>query len=271
MEVVQLLAVNAAVSAVCFIGLWLISIRLKDPSFVDSWWALGMVVMAVTSFVWTGSRGSHAVLLTALCTAWGLRLGIYLLWRWRKDGPDRRYVTMMGKAKEERGWGFATASLLLVFALQYPLQFVVALPVQLGQLHAPASLSPLALIGVALAVVGIAFESIGDWQLMRFKANPANHGQVLDSGLWRYTRHPNYFGDACVWWGLWLIAADTGIVGVASIVGPALITFLLTKWSGVPTTEGRMRRRKPGYEAYVARTSGFIPMLPKRVVPVEPS
>ena len=265
MDIVQLLAVNAGVSAVCFLILWLISVRLRDPSFVDSWWALGMVVMAVTSFVWTGSRGPHALLLTGLCATWGLRLGFYLLWRWRRDGPDRRYVTMMGKAKEERGWSFATASLLLVFALQYPLQFVVALPVQLGQLHAPAALSPVALVGAVLAVIGIGFESIGDWQLMRFKADAANQGKVMDTGLWRYTRHPNYFGDACVWWGLWLIAADTGLVGAATLPAPVLITFLLTKWSGVPTTEGRMRRRKPGYEDYVARTSGFIPMPPRKV------
>ena len=263
MAIVYLLLVNAGVSALCFIGLWLYSIRIKDPSFIDSWWPLGMVVMAVTSFLWTGSRGPHAWALTVICAVWGLRLGLYLLWRWRKDGPDRRYVTMMGKAKTERGWDFPLASLLLVFALQYPLQYVVALPVQIGQLGGGAQLGPVALAGVALAVVGFLFETIGDWQLMRFKADTANHGKVLDTGLWRYTRHPNYFGDACVWWGLWLIAAETGL-GAWTIVSPVLITFLLTRWSGVPTTEGRMRRRKPGYEDYVARTSGFIPMPPKK-------
>lgn len=265
MDVSHILIVNAAVSAACFLGLWLLSIRLKDPSFVDGWWALGMVVFAWSTFLATGNRGPHALALTGLCTVWGLRLGLYLLWRWRSHGPDRRYATLLGKATAERGWSFAKASLLMVFALQAPLQFVVSLPVQLGQASTAAALGPLAWIGVALALVGIAFESIGDLQLTRFKADPANAGRVLDTGLWRYTRHPNYFGDACVWWGLYLIAAETGWVGVASLPGPLLITVLLTKWSGAPTIEGRMRRKRPDYEAYIARTSGFIPLPPKRL------
>jgi steroid 5-alpha reductase family enzyme len=263
MQIVELLAENAAISAVLFIALWLFNVRIKDPSFIDSWWALGMVVMAWTSFVLTGGGDPHRLALTVLCSLWGLRLGVYLLWRWRKHGPDRRYSTMMGMAQKERGWGYAKASLLLVFALQAPLQFVVALPVQLGQIAAVGPLGPLALAGGALAIIGIAFESIGDWQLVRFKADPANAGKVLDTGLWRFTRHPNYFGDACVWWGLYLIAAETGL-GAWALPAPILLTFLLTKWSGVPTTEGRMRRKKPDYEAYVARTSGFIPLLPRK-------
>jgi len=263
MQIVQLLAINAAVSAALFIALWLINVRIKDPSFIDSWWALGMVVMALTSFAVTGGGDPHRLALTVLCAAWGLRLGVYLLWRWRKHGPDRRYSTMMGLAQKERGWGYAKASLLLVFALQMPLQYVVALPVQLGQIHASGALGPLALAGVALALIGIGFESLGDWQLVRFKADPANAGKVLDTGLWRFTRHPNYFGDACAWWGLYLIAAETGL-GAWALPGPILITFLLTRWSGVPTVEGRMRRKRPDYEAYVQRTSGFIPLPPKK-------
>lgn len=264
MDVTQILVVNAAVVGACFLVLWLISIRLKDPSFVDSWWALGMVVITWTTFLFTGGRGPHASALTILCTIWGLRLGLYLFRRWRKDGPDRRYVVIMGKAETERGWSFAKASMLLVFAMQAPLQFVVCLPAQLGQVTATSTLGPLAWIGVGVAVVGIAFETIGDFQLTQFRANPANTGQVLSSGLWRYTRHPNYFGDACLWWGLYLIAAETGWAGIASIPGPILITLLLTKWSGVPTIEGRMRRKRPDYEAYIQRTSGFIPLPPKR-------
>jgi steroid 5-alpha reductase family enzyme len=263
MPIVQLLAINAAISVALFIALWLINVRIKDPSFIDSWWGLGMVVMAWTSFGLSGGGDPHRLALTVLCSIWGLRLGGYLLWRWRKQGPDRRYSTMMGLAQKERGWGYAKASLLLVFALQMPLQFVVALPVQLGQIKATGSLGALALAGVALAVIGIAFESLGDWQLVQFKGDPANAGKVLDTGLWRFTRHPNYFGDACVWWGLYLIAAETGL-GAWALPGPILITFLLTKWSGVPTVEGRMRRKRPDYEAYVQRTSGFIPLPPKK-------
>jgi steroid 5-alpha reductase family enzyme len=260
------LALNAAISVALFTGLWLINLRTRDPSFIDSAWALGLVLLAVDSFLFGGgpaSRDPHRWLLVGLCAIWGLRLGVYLLWRWRKQGPDRRYATMMGLAQKDRGWGYAKASLLLVFALQAPLQYVVGLPVQLGQLGAPAPLGHLAAAGLALALIGIAFESVGDWQLVRFKADPANAGKVLDTGLWRFTRHPNYFGDACVWWGLYLIAAETG-VGAWALPGPLLITFLLTRWSGVPTVEGRMRRKRPDYEAYVQRTSGFIPMLPKK-------
>ena len=264
MDATQILVVNAVVIGACFLVLWLVSIALKDPSFVDSWWAIGMVVIAWTSFIFTGGRGPHAIALTVLCTIWGLRLGLYLLWRWLKYGADHRYVVMIGKAKAERGWSFAKASLMMVFAMQAPLQFVVCLPVQLGQCVATTAMGPLAWAGVALAVVGIVFEGVGDFQLTRFKANPANNGKVLDTGLWRYTRHPNYFGDACVWWGLYLIAAETGWVGAASIIGPIVITFLLTKMSGMPTVEGRMRRKRPDYEAYIQRTSAFIPLPPKR-------
>ena len=265
MPIAELLLINAVLSAGLFLGLWMINVAIKDPSFIDSWWALGMVVIAITSYAVTGG-GDHRLALTVLCSVWGLRLGLYLLWRWRKHGADRRYSTMMGKAKTDRGWGYAKASLLLVFALQMPLQFAVSLPVQLGQVNAVGPLGLLAWAGVALAVLGIFFETVGDWQLTQFKANPENNGKVLTTGLWRYTRHPNYFGDACVWWGLWMIAAETGWIGVASVGGPVLMTFLLTKWSGVPTTEYRMRRKKPDYEAYVAQTSGFIPMPPRKAV-----
>jgi steroid 5-alpha reductase family enzyme len=263
MQLGALLATNAAISAVCFIGLWLIGMRLKDVTFVDSWWALGMVVLATASFVQTGPATPHKLALAGLCIVWGLRLGIHLLLRWRRDGPDRRYKSMLGHAQTDRGWGFGLSSLLLVFALQAPLQFVVALPVQLGQ-AAPtaAALGPIALVGLAIGVIGVGFEAIGDWQLMVFKRDPANKGAVMDRGLWRYTRHPNYFGDACVWVGLFLIAAETRF-GLWSLPGPLLIVFLLTRWSGVPTVEGRLRRSRPGYEAYVQRTSGFVPWFPK--------
>ncbi len=174
-----------------------------------------MALIAWTTLIQSDAT-PHGVLLTALCTVWAARLGGYLLWRWRRQGPDRRYVSMMAHAQSARGWGFAKASALLVFALQYGLQFVVALPVQRGQPIA-APLGGLAIAGAVLALVGIGFESLGDWQLLRFKADPANAGKVLDSGLWRYTRHPNYFGDACVWWGLYLIAAETGL----GALGPA--------------------------------------------------
>jgi steroid 5-alpha reductase family enzyme len=263
MALVEFLGVNALIIAICIIGLWLVSLKVGDVSFIDSWWPVGMVVLAWVSFLQAHGAGPRRLLLVGLCTLWGLRLGIYLFLRWRQHGADRRYVTMIAAAKAERGWGFATSSLLLVFALQAPLQFVVCLPSQLGQFGAfSGDLTPLSIAGAALAVIGILFESIGDWQLSRFKANPENKGKVLDTGLWRFTRHPNYFGDACVGWGLFLIAAESPY-GLWSLPAPALLTFLLTRWSGVPTVEGRMRKQRPDYEAYVARTSSFIPWPPK--------
>jgi steroid 5-alpha reductase family enzyme len=258
---IPLLAVNAAVSAVAFVGLWLIGLRLKDVSFIDSWWGVGMALIAWTTWLQSGAT-PHGTLLTLLCTVWALRLGGYLLWRWHTNGPDRRYVTMMAHAQQNRGWSFAKASFLLVFALQFGLQYVIALPVQLGQMS-PGPLGPLAFAGSAVAVIGILFETIGDAQLAAFKAKAENAGKVMDQGLWRYTRHPNYFGDACVWWGLYLITAETGL-GAWTLPAPILVTFLLTKWSGVPTVEGRMRRKRPAYEAYVQRTSGFVPWFPKK-------
>jgi steroid 5-alpha reductase family enzyme len=263
MEIAQLLIANLLLSLALFVFLWLVNLALKDPSFVDGWWALGMVVLAAQSFFFVGQGGKHAIALTVICGLWGIRLGSYLLWRWRSHGPDRRYVAMMAMAKTERGWGYGVASLLLVFAIQMPLQFIVALPVQLGQVGPDTPLGRAALGGIALALFGILFESVGDFQLARFKADPSNAGKVMQTGLWRFTRHPNYFGDACTWWGLYLIAADHGL-GVWSAPGPVLLTVLLTRWSGVPTIEGRMRRKKPDYDAYVERTSGFIPWFPRR-------
>ena len=153
--------------------------------------------------------------------------------------------------------------MLLVFATQAPLLFVVCLPAQLGQVDAAPPLGALAVAGACLSLFGTLFETVGDLQLVRFKRNPENQGQVMDRGLWRYTRHPNYFGDACAWWGIWLVAAETS-TGLWSVVGPMLLTRTLAKWSGAPTIEGKMTRTKPGYADYVARTSGFVPWFPKR-------
>lgn len=265
LAIAQILAVNFAVLVVLFLVLWRIGVRIKDVTFIDSVWAFGMVVMAATTFLQAHGAPPRKLLLLGLCALWGLRLGGYLTWRWRSHGPDRRYQTMMGKAQAAKGWSYAKATLLLVFAVQAPMLFAVSLPVQLGQIAAtPATLGPLAWVGAALCVFGVAFETIGDWQLTRFKADPANGGKVLSTGLWRYTRHPNYFGDACAWWGLYLIAAET-LPGLWALPAPMLLTWTLMKWSGAPTVEGRMRKTRPDYVRYIASTSGFIPWPPKAV------
>ncbi len=250
------LALNAAISAACFSALWLAGVKLKDVSFIDSWWGLGIGVLALAAYLEAPNHDPHNKLLLVLCEVWALRLGLYLLWRWRRNGPDPRYAKLLGRVK----MSFALASLLYVFALQFVLQFIVSLPVQLGQ-WAETAIGPLGIAGAALAAFGIAFESLADWQLVRFKSDRANEGRVMDRGLWRYTRHPNHFGDACVWWGLFLVAAESPY-GVWTFPAPILMTYLLTRWSGAPTVEGRMRRRSD-YAAYVARTPAFVPWIPK--------
>lgn len=264
MDVLTILAVNLGVGCGAMLVLWLACVAMKDVTVIDSWWALGMVLLAGSTYLQSSGAPERRLLLLGLCAAWGLRLGGYLLWRWRGHGMDRRYKAILGHAHKERGWGFAKASLLLVFATQAPLQFMVSLPVQLGQIDAkPEALGALGYVGAALAVTGILFETVGDWQLVRFKQKPENAGRVLNTGLWRYTRHPNYFGDALTWWGLYLIAAETS-TGVWSIIGPIFLTWTLMKWSGAPMLEARLRKTRPDYVAYIEQTSGFIPWPPRK-------
>lgn len=264
MSPLSLLIANAAILIGAFVILWLICLKTRDVTPIDSVWALGMVMLALTTFVMTGETHARKWLLLGLCAAWGLRLGGYMLWRWRDHGPDRRYQALIGKANRDRGWGFGKATAILVFATQAPLLFIVCLPVQLGQLGEPTPIGYIAMAGIALAVIGILFESIGDAQLVKFKRDPDNAGQVMQKGLWRYTRHPNYFGDACVWWGLFLIAAETPY-GIFALPGPILLTWTLMKWSGAPTVEGRLHKTRPGYADYVRRTSGFFPLPPRKI------
>ena len=260
-EFVFVIGVNFAVMIGTMLALWLISVAIGDVSFIDSFWAAGFVLVAfVTHFLTPDGDAQRKLLLLAITTVWGLRLAGYLLWRWRKEGPDKRYVALLGKAKGNPH----ITSLTKVFLLQGVLLWIVSLPVQLGQVPAqPAGVSWLAWAGAALAIIGIFFESVGDWQMARFQGNPDNAGKVMDQGLWRYTRHPNYFGDACVWWGLFLIAAETTL-GLFAIAGPILLTFLLVQWSGAALLERRLKRSRPEYEAYIRRTSSFIPMPPRR-------
>jgi steroid 5-alpha reductase family enzyme len=257
------LAVDLAVAMVGMLLLWLLSIRLRDVSFIDAVWAYGMVALAWCAAAQAGGVSPHAMLILSLVTLWGLRLGTHLLLRWRGSGVDPRYARIIGGAVEKRGWSFARAALQLVFLVQGPLLWFVSLPAQVGVLADAAPLGVAAWIGAALALVGIAFESIGDAQLAAFRRDPANRGRVLDSGLWRYTRHPNYFGDACTWWGLWLIAADAG-PGLWTLLSPLFLTWTLTRWSGAALLERGLRKSRPDYAAYVARTSAFLPWPPKR-------
>jgi len=222
-------------------------------------------VMAAVSWLRLFDPGPLASLLMAMTVVWGMRLCIHLLIRWRREGEDKRYARILRKDREKGR--FASATLTKIFLSQSVLLFLVSSPAQYGILEA-SSLTPisgLALFGLGLWAIGIAFEWLGDWQIARFKADPENKGKVMDRGLWRYTRHPNYFGDACVWWGIWTVAASAGWwVAAVTVVGPLFLTFTLTKWSGAPLLERGMKASRPGYDEYKARTSAFFPLPPRK-------
>jgi len=257
--VIELLGATANLVAVCMLAMWLLSLALRDASIVDIFWGLGFVAIAVSTYLWTNDGGSaRRELIVALVSLWGLRLAVFLLWRNAGRGEDPRYAAM------RRYWGarFWWVSLFTVFALQGCLMWIVSFPVQLGQAAPGGSLGALDAVGVALFALGLSFEAVGDWQLARFRADPANAGRVMDRGLWRYTRHPNYFGDCCVWWGLFVVALSTPY-GVWSVVGPALMSFLLLRVSGVALLERSIQRRRPDYAEYAKRTSAFFPRPPR--------
>lgn len=241
-----------------------ISIIIKDVSFIDAVWAMGMVLLAAATFWLANAASPASLLILLLTTIWGLRLGLHLFIRWRRNGVDPRYARIIASAEEKKGWSFAKTSFLQVFLLQGPLLFMVCLPAQLG-IWRGGDIDALAMLGAAIAIIGIGFETIGDWQLERFRATSANKGKVLNTGLWRYTRHPNYFGDACTWWGIWLVALSTGWdVALASLIGPVFLNFTLVKWSGAAMLERSLKKTRPEYADYIARTSSFFPLPPRR-------
>ncbi len=266
MSIPTVMGVALGAIAVSMLALWLISIPLQDVSFIDCFWPIGFLVVTAAVYLVFQPANPNALILLLLCAVWSLRLGIYLFSRWRREGMDGRYQALVNKAEGN----VHLFTLRKVFMLQGGMMFIVSLPLQLGQLpNDPPWLavqmlgvSPLVWLGIALALLGIIFETVGDAQLARFKADPANEGTVLDTGLWRYTRHPNYFGDCCVFWGFYLIACDNGI-GALSLPGALVITWLLTRWSGAALLERRMQRSKPEYADYVRRTPAFIPGAPK--------
>jgi steroid 5-alpha reductase family enzyme len=249
----------AGTIVVVMLATWIVSVIVHDASIVDPVWPLGFVAIAWVVRATADGNPTLQSLIVAMVTIWGLRLSAHLAWRKRGAPEDFRYQAM------RRHWGkrFWIISLATVFGVQGVLMWVVSLPVQLGQLHPSARVGILAALGVLVWVVGFAFETIGDAQLTKFKADPESAGRVMDRGLWRYTRHPNYFGDACVWWGIALVAAETG-VGAFGFIGALVMTVLLRRVSGVVLLERSLVKRRPGYADYVARTSPFIPRPPRR-------
>jgi steroid 5-alpha reductase family enzyme len=235
---------------------WIAATVKGDVSIVDSLWSVLFILLALTFAQGAGAWSSRTQLLVPLVVIWGLRLSIYIAWRNHGHGEDRRYQAIRRRNQPN----FAFKSLYLVFILQALLAWIISLPL-LGSILSEHSLAPLDYLGALLWLVGLSFEAGGDWQLARFKANPANEGRVMDRGFWRLTRHPNYFGDFCVWWGFYLMALSAGAWW--SFAGPLLMSVLLMRVSGVVLLEKDIGTRRPEYADYVRRTSAFFPRPPK--------
>jgi steroid 5-alpha reductase family enzyme len=244
--------------AVCIPVLaWGVSLYRQDVSIVDSLWSLIFLALCLGYFLLNDSPTTRGVIVLALVALWALRLSAYITWRNWGEPEDARYQAMRRKHSP----GFALKSLWIVFLLQGVLAWIISLPL----LAATTSSRPLNLLdAVALVLVlfGILFEGIADTQLAAFKARPGSRGRVMDRGLWRYTRHPNYFGECCVWWGFYLFALAAG--GWWSLVSPLLMTLLLLRVSGVALLERDITERRPAYRDYMARTNAFIPGLPRQ-------
>jgi steroid 5-alpha reductase family enzyme len=252
---------QAAAAIATLMGLtWLASLVTGNASVVDLVWGLGFVVVGWTTWSIHPDPGPLQHLTVALVSIWGIRLSGYLAWRNRSHGEDFRYRTM----REKWGRTFWIVSLGTVFALQGAIMWVVSLPLQIvNGTDEGRRLGVLAVVGALIWLGGFVFEAVGDAQLARFKADPANSDEVMDRGLWAWTRHPNYFGDACVWWGLGIIALTAGRPGVVALIGPATMNLFLVQVSGKALLERSLLRRRVGYDQYVARTSGFLPRPPR--------
>jgi steroid 5-alpha reductase family enzyme len=257
------LAAYLTLAAVIFslmILLWILSLAIKNSSIVDIFWGTGFVIFTWVAFLLTPQGYfMRKILLSLLVTLWGMRLSLHILFRnWGKQ-EDFRYQVW----RKEAGTSWWWRSFFKVFLLQGVLLMVIATPLLAAQLdsHHP-QLSWLDYLAVLLWLVGFFFEATGDWQLARFKANPNNKGKLLNTGVWRYTRHPNYFGDAAQWWAYWLLAVAAGAWW--TLFSPVIMTGLLLRVSGVSLLEKTMKETKPGYAEYVETTSEFIPWFPRR-------
>ncbi len=240
-------------------ALWLLSLKLRDASIVDIFWGTGFAIAGWLYFALTPNAAPlRKWLICTLVTIWGLRLSLYIFRRNRGKPEDYRYAAW----RNEHGNSWWWRSFFQVFLLQGLLMWIISAPLLAAQLFAAApELTWLDFTAGVIWIVGFFFEAVGDWQLARFKADPENKGKLLTTGVWRYTRHPNYFGDAAQWWGYYLIAVAAG--GWWTIFSPVLMTWLIVKVSGVALLERGLRGSKPGYEEYVRRTNAFFPWFPR--------
>lgn len=260
MPFLSLLAISLAVVIVYMTIIWLISLALTDASIVDIFWGMGFAVVNVAYYFLADGYPLRKIIITVLVVVWGLRLSGHIFQRNWGKGEDFRYQAWRTQYGKHYWW----ISFFQVFMLQGVILWVVSLPLLAAQSGAtPAHLTLLDAAGIALWSIGVVFETVGDWQLSRFKANPANKGKVLDTGLWAYTRHPNYFGDAVVWWGFFGLACSVPY-GWLTIISPLVMNFLLVRVSGVAMLEKSLVDAKPQYKDYIENTPAFFPWFPKR-------
>ena len=252
----NVLVANLVVIALMMSAVWIVSVIARDASIVDIVWGLGFVVVAWSSWTVSDSTDGTDLVIRVCVTVWGLRLAGYLAWRNLGKGEDYRYQAM----RKKYGARFPLISLFSVFLLQGTLMWVVSLPVQLVHMVDGGG-SAVVAIGAVLWAVGVVFETVGDAQLARFKSRQENAGKVMRTGLWRYTRHPNYFGDFLAWWGIGIasLASWTSVVG---LIGPVVMSILLMRVSGVPMLEHSIAKRRPEYVEYRRTTSPFFPRRP---------
>jgi len=256
----EILVINLLTVVVMMIIGWVFSLIYRNVTVVDSLWGLGFVLIAWITLILSDGYAARRVLVAVMVTFWGLRLSLYLSWRNWGKGEDPRY----GLWRKESGEKFWIVSLFKVFILQAIVMWCISLAPQLGQMSpSPNHLTWLDIVGACVWTAGFLFESIGDWQLAHFKSNTENKGKVMDRGLWAYSRHPNYFGEFLVWWGVFLITLATPH-GWWTILSPIIVTAVLLKMTGIPLTEKGLIENRPGYREYIKRTSAFVPWPPAK-------
>lgn len=240
-------------------AIWLLSLVLRNASIIDIFWGLGFVLLAWEYWLLADGFSWRQGLVLALVSAWGVRLSAYIAIRNHGRGEDKRYA----RWRREGGKHWWLRSYVTVFLLQGALMLIVSTPLYLAQ-HAPAPdhLSLIEILAGMIAASGFLFEAIADWQLYRFKSNSANQGKVFDRGLWRFSRHPNYFGEMLVWWGLFGLAVGVPY-GWIGLISPVIMTVFLLKVSGVTLLERDLKESKPAYRNYINTTNAFIPWVPK--------
>lgn len=248
----------ATIAGFAMLG-WLLSLARQNVTHVDSMWSLFFVIAAITYAVFSEDLNTRGQFVLALVSIWALRLCVYLTWRNWGPHEDHRYLEI----RQNNQPHFWFKSIYIIFGLQATLAWIIAMSL-FGAVYSSIAINYLDYLGLLLVIVGFCWESIGDWQLSRFKASPNNKGKVLNTGLWRYSRHPNYFGEFCIWWGFYLFAVAAGAWW--SIISPILMSLLLLKISGVSLLESTITERRPAYADYIKNTNAFLPWFPKQQI-----